>query len=441
MAHLSVIPLTKQLTNIAGNLWFRSLQNARAERNEMLLLHEFKKKKFILPDKKNLSAKELKRGIFGEDDHFDEPDEKAAPGKKGPKRKKAQYSGGLVIEPKAGFYDSIILLLDFNSLYPSIIQEYNLCFTTVNRRPTKNFNGTEIENQYKIHSRKSGTAMVDEGEEHVEDEEENEEDTVELPDKNAITKDAVLPNVLRDLVQKRRAVKDKMKHEKDPVKLQQLEIRQKAIKLTANSMYGCLGFSSSRFHAKAIAALITKTGRNTLLNTKEIAETKLGFNVVYGDTDSIMINTGCNLLGQALEMGKRLKVEVNQLYKCLEIEIDGIFKSLLLLKKKKYAALKIEAAGTPDEKIIREMKGLDMVRRDWCPLSKSVGNYVLDQILSGKQREDVVMNLNEYLSDIGEKMKGGKIPLSEYIITKQLTRALSEYSDIKSLPHVAVAIR
>jgi DNA polymerase alpha subunit A len=67
MLHLSVIPLTKQLTNIAGNLWFRSLQNARAERNEMLLLHEFKKKKFILPDKKALTAKEMKRGVLGDD--------------------------------------------------------------------------------------------------------------------------------------------------------------------------------------------------------------------------------------------------------------------------------------------------------------------------------------------------------------------------------------
>lgn len=118
MFKLSIIPLTKQLTNIAGNLWFRSLQNARAERNEYLLLHEFKAKKFITPDK-NATKREQKlnpTNLYGE-----EGEEEAGPKKGGKKRAKAAYAGGLVLAPKQGFYDHYVLLLDFNSLYPSII--------------------------------------------------------------------------------------------------------------------------------------------------------------------------------------------------------------------------------------------------------------------------------------------------------------------------------
>ena len=59
MFNLSVIPLTKQLTCIAGNLWYRSLQNARAERNEMLLMHQFYGKNYVCPDKNTGQKKGL----------------------------------------------------------------------------------------------------------------------------------------------------------------------------------------------------------------------------------------------------------------------------------------------------------------------------------------------------------------------------------------------
>lgn len=71
-----------------------------------------------------------------------------------------------------------------------------------------------------------------------------------------------------------------------------------------------------------------------------------------------------------------MKAEVNKLYKLLEIDIDGVFKSLLLLKKKKYAALVVENHGDGRYTVKQEVKGLDIVRRDWCDLAKECGKYV-----------------------------------------------------------------
>ena len=143
----------------------------------------------------------------------------------------------------------------------------------------------------------------------------------------------ILPSLLKFLVNSRRETKAKMKSEKDPSKLANLEIQQKALKLSANSLYGYLGYKNSRFFSKPIAALITSTGRNILESTVNLVTSKHQLDVIYGDTDSIMINSLTNDINEALKIGLEVKKSVNNTYKLLEMEIDGVFKTLLLLKK------------------------------------------------------------------------------------------------------------
>uniref|UniRef100_A0A803T2M0 DNA polymerase n=1 Tax=Anolis carolinensis TaxID=28377 RepID=A0A803T2M0_ANOCA len=396
MCELNVLPLALQITNIAGNVMSRTLMGGRAERNEYLLLHAFYDKEFIVPDKQLFKKTQQKQ--LEEDEDFEGDQNKSKIG-----RKKAAYSGGLVLDPKVGFYDKFILLLDFNSLYPSIIQEFNICFTTVDRVSPSQQKKTE-----------------DGG---------GEEEIPELPDSTLDM--GILPKEIRKLVERRRQVKQLMKQPDLNSDLYlQYDIRQKALKLTANSMYGCLGFSYSRFYANFNLCDVSPSPFPMQMNLE----------VIYGDTDSIMINTNLVNLEEVFKLGNKIKSEVNKLYKLLEIDIDGIFKSLLLLKKKKYAALVVEPTGDGKYITKQELKGLDIVRRDWCDLAKETGNYIISQILSDQSRDVIVENIQRRLIQIGENVVNGSTPIKQFEINKALTKDPQDYPDKKSLPHVHVAL-
>jgi DNA polymerase elongation subunit (family B) len=468
MFHLELVPLTCQLTTVCGNLWSRTLRSARAERVEYLLLHAFTRAGYLPPEK--LSAQEraereaLERRL-GMDaatdeagvvtvDHGDAPANNsnnagggAAGGKKpsGKRRGKPQYTGGKVLEPKRGFYDTWIAVLDFNSLYPSIIREYNLCFSTtdhwVRRAPD------DLQSLLPLKINADGTPVAP----------------------------GILPVVVGRLIDRRKAVKDLMKLEKNEAERSSLDIRQLALKLVANSMYGCLGFPSSRFYCQPIAALITAQGRQAL----ELAVTKASTNsavVIYGDTDSIMIDTQSHSYTEAKQVAMRVQRAINQPYDVLRIAEDGLFKSMLLLMKKKYAALKfagfvddkealerfaaqeqsradgVMATTTevlradPDHKgrllrFVRIAKGIDAVRRDWAPLSRECSNRVLDLILAGQETDSTIIAIKEALSGLRARIDEREVPLESYVMTKSLTKPPAEYTDARGLPHVQVALK
>ncbi|KAG2859224.1 DNA polymerase alpha catalytic subunit [Phytophthora cactorum] len=429
MHKLEILPLSKQLANLCGYLWTRTLEaNKRAERIEYLLLHEFSRSrnKFIVPEKFKTRTEADKSN----------------------KRREASYAGGMVFAPKKGLYDNFVVLLDFMSLYPSIIREYNICFTTVERQLNEDVPGAPSSSKKK---KKLKPMPQPENDEVVDDEDMDQ--NLDNADANAdseipalpssASEPGILPAVIKRLLESRKQVKQQLKIEQKEGNIEKanmLDIRQKAIKLTANSMYGCLGFRFSRFYAKPIAALITSTGRQTLQRAKEVAEQECGYDVIYGDTDSIMVDSRTETLDEAKRIGREIQAQCNKHFKLLELEVDYIFKRILLLNKKKYAALVLKERPNSEPSFDKEVKGLDMVRRDWCVISKAVGNEVLDFILSGNSRDDVVESIHDHLEQVAERMRSGKEPIEQYVITKSLNKLPEQYPDRAKQYHVQVAL-
>lgn len=405
ISYLDIVRLTKRLTTIAGNLWSRTLYGARSERIEYLLLHTFHEIKFILPDKQRFDAANKQR----EEDGMKEVEES---------KRKAKYQGGMVLEPKCGLYTDYVLLLDFNSLYPTLIQEFNICFTTVERWGNEE---TEVPPPESLICMSCAAAGLS----------------------SPCSHKCVLPRVIKSLVDQRREVKRLMKSERDTNQLSLLEIRQKALKLTANSMYGCLGFEFSRFFAQPLAELVTRQGRLALQNVVELVpQFNSTLRVIYGDTDSVMIQTGIKHdISAVRHLGLSLKTEINKRYQSLEIDIDGIFRSILLLKKKKYAALSVVDWEGDGNTLKEEIKGLDMVRRDWCPLSKKVGDAVLKRVLNAEAGEDVLDYIMKYMGKIAKDVRAGDVyGLDDFVISKGLTKEPESYKG-GSFPHAQVALR
>jgi len=388
MKKIQVLPLTLQISQLSACAWSRVLMGMASYRSESLLAHSFSNRNYVIPDKVKLAP-----GAFH--------------------RETAKYQGGYVLQPKKGFYENCIMLLDFNSLYPSIIREYNLCFTTIDWENPDPF----------------------------------------VCQKNK--REGVLPMIMKHLLEERTKVRTILKTEKDEIEQQRLNIKQLALKILANAMYGYLGFKGSRFQATKIAEMITSRGRSILNDTVDKIEKVHNYNIIYGDTDSVMVNSNIKDVKNALIEAQKISAEISKGYKHLRLGVDGIFMKMLLVSKKKYAALLYHEGGKPTQ----ELKGLDMVRRDWCALTKSLSGFVINQFMTESDSDEAINSILTELERCAYMLRNNGEPPSEtsgiefvkkekslskitkgqLIIYKALKKPISEYPSTKSLPHVAVA--
>ena len=272
------------------------------------------------------------------------------------------YEGATVIEPERGYYDVPIATLDFASLYPSIIQAHNLCYTTLLK-----------ESQVKKYS-------------FVQD-----EDYIPTPNGDLFctskVRKGLLTQILEELLGARKRAKKDLATETDPFKKAVLNGRQLALKISANSVYGLTGATIGKLPCLAIASSTTSYGRRMIEKTKNEVETKYtianGYEhdakVIYGDTDSVMVKFGTTELAKAMQLGEEAATFVSAKFiKPIKLEFEKVYFPYLLINKKRYAGL---FWTNPNKYDKMDTKGIETVRRDNCRMVQTVIETVLRRIL------------------------------------------------------------
>src|SRR3989344_5755165 len=364
-----------ELSKISG-LLLQDAMGGQTRRVEMMVMHEFKKKNFVMPlapTKADIIRRNKERDTQG-------------------------LIGAIVLEPKKGLHaDGCVLVMDFKSLYPSIMRTYNVSPDTLTTEGPDS------------HQSPSGAYFID-------------------------TKhhEGILPQILSRLIEARTNTKKLMKTKKGE-EARILNAKQLAIKDMSNSFYGYTGYIRARLYTIDVANTITAYGRKNIEKTRKFVEENFDVEVVYGDTDSVFVQTKTTDLDEAREIGERIAKSVtDQLPGYLELEFEKIYKTFLILTKKRYAGWRFDKtdAGWQDR---MEMRGIETVRRDWCPIVSELMLDVLNTIL----KEGDLAKAKDLVRKTLDDLKQGRIPLSKLTIVKGITKSLDGYEGM--LPHIEAA--
>ena len=312
----------------------------------------------------------------------------------GDRQRSETHSGGHVLQPNVGIHENA-WVLDFKSLYPSIIRTFNI--------DPLAFRGNGHEDE---HIKVLNGAMFD-------------------------REPAILPNVLGRLFEQRALAK-----------AQHDDIASQAIKILMNSFYGVLVTPACRFHNSKIGNAITSMGRHFLGWAKDWFEDR-NHSVLYGDTDSVFVLSGIKNAEDAFARGAEIADELNDALTSyiqntwhvdnrLELEFEKLYLKLFLLPlrhgtggaRKRYAGSRYDRDGEV------EFVGMEVVRRDWTEIAKDVQKELYQRLFSGQRVES-------YLQDVVTRLRNGESD-DKLIYTKGLGKPVDKYE--KALPpHVQAA--
>jgi DNA polymerase delta subunit 1 len=311
------------------------------------------------------------------------------------------YEGATVLDPIKNYYEDPIATLDFASLYPSIMQAYNLCYSTIVSAQDAN----KLDpNLYKKSD--NGHIFV-----------------------HSHVKKGILPTILSELLAARKRAKKDMKNAPTEFEKAVQNGRQLALKVSANSVYGFTGAGVGQLPCLPIASSVTSYGRFLLEKTKEFVETTYtvanGYEhdaqVVYGDTDSVMVKFGFKTVKETFPLAIEAAEKASKIFPDpILLEFEKVYKPFLLMNKKRYAGLMY----TNTEKFdYMDTKGLETVRRDNCALVREVIQTSLDTILI---KQDVEGAINYVKCQIADLLQN-KMDISRLVITKSLNKG-AEYA-------------
>ena len=336
----------------------------------------------------------------------------------------------LVMEPESKFYGDPVVVLDFQSLYPTMIIAYNMCFSTCLGRV--NYLGTYGSFPFGASNLTVPPNVLKKYQEHI----------FVSPNGVAFVEESVrrgvLPMMLNEILETRIMVKQMMKQHKDDKALyKMLDARQMALKLIANVTYG---YTSANFSGRMpcidIGDSIVAKGRETLETAIELVNStpKWGGRVVYGDTDSLFILfKGCSR-AEAFARGQEIADVVTGMNpKPVKLKFEKVYQPCVLQTKKRYVGMKYETLDDPGE---YEAKGIETVRRDGCPASVKTLKQALHILFKSRD----ISSVKTFVQNQFLKIIKSKISIQDYIFAKEY-RGRDSYRPGACVPALEIAKR